>query len=235
MRLLALLPLLVACHSTKILRSPTLVPESPLPALQVSTIIETTSYNDDEGAVAVTQAVFDVVNNTQLDEFGATVRPTLEPWIQAQGLRAATDKERVMVGKSTDWAEVANSFTVLSGSWVDPEGLALRVATDTLFKGGTYKKMAEKLDGPEEKEAFVYTTLSVVKSRRWLVVGVPWVRVSVIAHDQDGQELLRARAWGRGKSAAFVANTSPESLKKALDEAIVQLKEGEVVVLEPKG
>lgn len=213
-----------------------MMPDQPVPGLMVSTIVETVSSHNDEdtSALAVTQAVFDVKNNTQLDEFGATVEPAVSTWLATQGVIQHSDKARVMEGKKIDWAESANAMTVVSGTWVDPRGLALRVATDSLFKGATFNKMAEKLDGPEAKEDYVYTTMSVYPQHEWLVVGFPRVRVSVMVHDEAGNTVLRASAWGKGKKAAFVVNRSPESLQKGFAEAMEKLQAAEVQPLEAK-
>ncbi len=115
----------------------------------------------------------------------------MSAWLASQGVTQTTDKSRVMGEETTDWGAVANDFTVLSGTWVDPDGLALRVATDTLFAGGTLKRMGAVLGGSVPNEAYVYTTVTVLPLTEWLVVGTPRVRVSVIAHDREGVELLR--------------------------------------------
>lgn len=224
-----LLSSLTGCYATKVVRSTNLVPDAPVPGLMVSTIIETSESNSSGGgAVGLAQAVVALANNGELDKFGTTVEPAVTTWLGTQGVAQKTDKARVMGDKATDWGKVANDFTVLSGTWVDPDGLALRVATDTLFAGGTLKAMGAKLGTGEAGEAFVYTTVTVVPLTEWFVVGTPRVRVSVIAHDVEGNELLRARAWGVGKRTAFVVDRSPESLQKGFDEAIAKLAAAEV-------
>jgi hypothetical protein len=162
---LALLPLLTGCYATKVLRAESLVPTEPVPGLMVSTIVET-AQNDTSGGgtIGLAQAIVDVKNNSELETFGATVEPAVTSWLSTQGVQQRTDKERVMADKKTDWAAVANDFTVLSGTWVEPRGLGLRVATDMIFMGGTFKKMAATLDGPDAREAYTYTTSPSTRS-----------------------------------------------------------------------
>jgi hypothetical protein len=67
----------------------------------------------------------------------------------------------------------------------------------------------------------------------WLVVGTPRVRVSVIVHDRDGKELLRARAWGVGRRTAFIPDRSPASLEKGFTEAMAKLAVAEIEAAKP--
>lgn len=233
--LFAVLPLLVGCYATKVVRAPTLAPTEPVPGLMVSTIVETMANDDsNDGVMAVAQTVVDVANNAELDAFGAAVQPAVTGWLATQGVAQADDKERLMVGKKTDWAAVANDFTVLSGTWVDPDGLGVRVGTDTLFAGATFKKMAEKLAGPEPRETYTYTTVTVVPQHEWIFVGVPRVRVSVVVHDAEGNPLLRAHAWGVGQRTAFIVDRSTASLQKGFDEAMAKLAAAEIETLEAR-
>jgi hypothetical protein len=232
---LVLLPLATGCYATKVMRAPALVPTEPAPGLLVSTIVETIeTESQDADAFALAQTVANLANNAELDQFGGTVEPEVTAWLATQGVAQTTDKDRLMVGKSTDWAQVANDFTILSGTWVDPDGLGLRVATDTLFSGATFRSMAQKLDGPEGRELYTYTTVSIYPRHLWLVVGVPRVRVSVLVHDENGNTLLRAKAWGKGKQLPFFVDRSPESLGKGFAEAMAKFEDAEVEVLEVK-
>lgn len=226
---LLLLPLLVGCYGTKVVRGPGLSPDAPVPGLMVSTILETAGSNVEEGgAVGLIQAGVDIANNAQLDNFGEAIEPAVTGWLATHGVAQTADKARLMTGKETDWAEVANDFTVLSGTWVDPDGLALRIATDTIFAGGTMRALAERVGTSDPRELFAYTTVTVHPLKEWLFVGVPRVRVSVVVHDKDGTTLLKARAWGVGKRTAFVVDRSPKSLQKGFDEAMAKLAESEV-------
>lgn len=228
---LAVLPLLVGCYATKVMRVEALVPTESVPALMVSTIVETTENDTaNEGTLGLAQVVLDLKNNVDLDTFGVTVQPAVTTWLTTQGIGAHADKDRVMVDKKTDWAAVLNEFTVLSGTWVDPTGLPLRVATDTLFAGATFRKVAEGLDGPEAREAYTYTTVTVVPQHEWLFVGVP----RVLVHDQDGNPLVRASAWGKGNKTAFIVDRSPESLERAFAEAMGKIAVAEVEALPVK-
>ena len=230
MRVLLLLsPLLTACYATKVVRAPSLAPDAPVPGLMVSTLLETDSGNDqDDGALELVQAAVALSNNAELDVFGAEIEPAVTAWLTTQGVAQTTDKARLMDGRATDWGAVANDFTVLSGTWVDPDGLGLRIASNTLFAGGTMRAVAERLRGPDGREVYVYTTVTVLPLKEWLVVGVPRVRVSVIVHDVDGNELLRARAWGVGRRTPLVVDRSPESLRLGFEEAMAKLAEAEV-------
>lgn len=230
---LLLAPLLVGCYATKVVRAPTLAPDAPVPGLMVSTIVETSDSNtENDGVVGLVQAATDLANNAELETFGVGVEPAVTTWLATQGVAQTADKDRVMTGKQTDWGAVANDFTVLSGTWVDPDGLGLRVATDTLFAGGTMKAVAERVAGPDGREVYAYTTVTVVPLTEWLVVGVPRVRVSVVVHDREGTTLLRARAWGVGQRTAFVVDRSPTSLQKGFEEAMAKLAEAEVEPLQ---
>jgi hypothetical protein len=195
----------------------------------VSTIVETSESNtENTGAVGLVQAAVSLANNAELDEFGDAVEPAVTSWLATQGVAQAADKARVMDDRKVDWGAVANDFTVLSGTWVDPDGLGLRVATDTLFAGATMKSVAERLAGTDAREVYTYTTVTVLPLTEWLVVGVPRVRVSVVVHDREGNPLLRARSWGVGKRTAFVVDRSPRSLQKGFDEAMAKLAEAEI-------
>ncbi len=220
---------LTGCYATKVVRSTDLAPDAAAPGLMVSTIVETYQSNSSGGGTTgLVQAIVDVANNSELASFGETVQPEVSAWLTTQGVAQTSDKDRVMGDKATDWGKVANDFTVLSGTWVDPDGLALRVATDTLFSAGTFKDVGSRLAGTDPKETYVYTTVTVVPLTEWLVVGTPRVRVSVVAHDRDGKELLRARAWGVGKRTAFVVDRSPASLTRGFQEAMAKLASAEV-------
>lgn len=58
--------------------------------------------------------------------------------------------------------------------------------------------------------------------------------MSVVVHDQDGSPLLRASAWGKGNTTAFVVDRSPASLSKAFDEAMGKITAAEVEPLPVK-
>jgi hypothetical protein len=225
--------LLTGCYATRVVRAPDLLPDAPAPGLMVSTIVETVSKSNSSSVMGAVGAVATLVDNGQLDKFGATVEPGVTGWLATQGVSQREDKARLMVGKNTDWASVANDFTVLSGTWVDPDGLGVRVATDTPFAAGTLKTMGTQLAGADPKETFVYTTVTLVPNVEWLVVGMPRVRVSVIVHDRDGKELLRARAWGVGRRTAFIPDRSPASLEKGFTEAMAKLAVAEIEAAKP--
>ncbi len=215
-----LAPLLVGCYATKVVRAPSVSPEAAVPALMVSTIVETQVSNQDEGLIGTAVALAD---NDELATFGERVEPAVRDWLTSQGVEQGADKDRLMAGRGTDWARVANDFTVFSGTWVDPDGLGVRLATDTLFAGGTLRAMGAQLGGADGREIFTYTTVTVVPLHEWIVLGVPRVRLSVIAHDREGNEVLRAQAWGVGRRTAFIVDRSPTSLQKGFDEALAKL------------
>ncbi len=229
---LVLAPVFLACYATKVLRAPSLMPEEPVSALMVSTIVETQQQENSDSLVGAIQTGVDLANNAELDMFGGTVEPALTTWLTTMGVNQAADKTRLMTGKDTDWAAVANDFTVLSGTWVDPDGLGMRIATDTLFGEGPMRTLAERVGAKDPRELYSYTTVTVVPMHEWLFVGVPRVRVSVVVHDRDGKPVLRARAWGVGQRTAFFIDRSPDSLGKGFAEAMANLAEAEIEPLD---
>ena len=227
-----LLPLLslVACMSTKAWRAPD-VPTTPTtPALMVSGLVETRQEAAQNPGVATMVAA--AAGNLQMDEFGATVRGKLAPWLAKQGFTIAPDADRAKSLQKVDWGEAANALSVLSGVWVDPDGAAMRVAGDTLFRGGTLEKVAAKLDTGASPEAYLFTVVTVTEDPEWLFFRRPIVKLSVIVADEKGREVLRARAYGRGKTTPLVTDRTNANLSIALDEALDHLAAVPVMALD---
>ena len=220
--------LLSGCMTTKVLRATDLATDPPLPTVAVAGMVELANLQAKADNVSLVDAVATVANNTRVDEFGATVRGKLSPFLAKQGLAIATDPARAKSLQTVDWGEAANALSVLTGTWVDPEGATMRVGGDTLFRGYTLTKVAEKLATPSTPEGFLFTVVTVYEDTEWLVLRRPLVRVSVVVADQNGREVLRARGWGSGRRTALVVDRTEANLGTALDEAVRKLEAAEV-------
>ncbi len=227
-----LLPLLslVACMSTKAWRVADLPTEPTMPALMVSGLVETQQQAAESPSVL--NVVAAAAGNLQVDEFGATVSGKLAPWLGKQGFTIVEDADRAKSLQKVDWGEAANALSVLSGVWVDPDGAAMRVAGDTLFRGGTLTKVATKLDTGASPEAYLFTVVTVMEDPEWLFFRRPIVKLSVIVADEKGREVLRARAYGHGKTTPLVTDRTNANLSIALDEALEHLAAVPVMALD---
>jgi hypothetical protein len=230
--LLLLGTLLSGCMTTKVLRATDLPNEPALPTVMVSGMVELANPQSQAETLNVVDVVASVANNTRVDEFGATVQGKLARWLAKQGLAVSTDAQRVKALQTVDWGEAANALTVLTGTWVNPEGATMRVAHNTLFRGYTLTKVAEKLGTPSTPEGYLFTVVTVFEDTEWLVLRRPLLRVSVIVADQNGREVLRARGWGSGRTTPLVVDRTETNLGTALDEAIRKLEAAEVKPLD---
>ncbi len=224
--------LLSGCMTTKVLRATDLPNEPALPTVMVAGMVELANPQTQAETLSVVDVVASVANNTRVDEFGRSVRAKLSPWLAKQGLAIATDAPRVKALQSVDWGEAANALTVLSGTWIDPEGTALRVGTNSLFRSYSLRRVAERLGTPDKPEGYLFTVLSVFEDTEWIFFRRPLLRVSVIVADQNGREVLRARGWGSGRTTPIVVDRTETNLAVALDEAVRKLEAAEVKPLD---
>jgi hypothetical protein len=221
---------LTACMTTKVRRAPDWPTEPAVPTLMVAGTVEhaaPTNANASAGG-AVLDGMATVFGNLDVDAFGATVASALTPWLARNGVALTMDPPRARSLQSVQWGDAANAVTVLTGMWVDPNGAAMRVGGDTLFRGFTLRRVGETLNTPAAPEGFAFTVVTVYDDTEWLMFRRPLVRVSVLVADDTGREVLRARAWGAGSRTAFLIDRSEGNLAQALSRALERLKAAEV-------
>ena len=211
------------CLKTYVERSATLGPEAPLPTLMVHTGV--TASQSSHGEVSSTAELLalasDVIQNTQLDEFGETVLDASTPFLETQGVQLVIDADRAKSTRKVDWGEVGNSLTFATGGWTDARGGVMSLVPRMLFRKAVFSKMGTELHQGGAPEGYLYVVGTV--HERGLFFPFPKLALTFVVHDQTGQELLLAQGVGQGERSFFLVDRSPQNLGIALEQALTEL------------
>ncbi|MCB9744355.1 MAG: hypothetical protein H6740_17285 [Alphaproteobacteria bacterium] len=232
--MLALL-VLSGCMSTKVWQDVDVDVNAARPALMVNASIHVAEDEDD----SLAGAVMDIVQNKTLPEVGAQLPDKVRGALAPYGFDLIVDGPRVKRSQNLDMTEFTNDFTVLSGAWSHPEGTTMPLTWATLNRKRVAARIAESIDDPEVQDAYVYVDVTVYEWTRFLVMKQTVVGLSLLVVDEQGEDLLRARAYGDAGMKPLVADRSPEKVLEALDNAILDLHATEALIIsegpEPTG
>ncbi len=225
-RLFTLL-VLVGCTPSYIRRAPSLGPEQRTKTLLLHASVNEESDDDSRAVGHVTTDT--LVQDREIVAFGRTVIDVLLPVLEQHGVDLVVEPERAGLAQHIDWsstwsirmAPLWNSLTTVSTAWVDERGAYIGgLHADHLFRRSGFARIAKRLNPDGNPEGYLFITVRVITTSRWLVIRAPEVRLNVFVTDERGQEILRAQGFGSGRSRFLGADRSRENLARALQEAI---------------
>ncbi|MCB9745416.1 MAG: hypothetical protein H6741_33395 [Alphaproteobacteria bacterium] len=218
--------LLSGCMSTKVWQDVDLDPAASRPALMVNASVHVAQDEDD----SLAGAVMDIVQNKTLPEVGQALPDKLNTALGAYGMNLVVDGQRVKRSSNADFTEFTNDFTVLSGAYSHPEGTTMPLTWATLNRRRVGERMAASLDEPEVEDLYVYADVTIYEISRLFIMKETVVLLSLLVLDEQGEDVLRARAYGSAGMKPFVADRSPEKVLFALDDAINEMHLTEALI-----
>ena len=205
---------LTGCTAPYLRVDPALATAAPRPALLVANVV-TTASDGDKGLL---QGTLDLAANAQVDGLGRDVSVAAQALLEARHLSWTEDPARAKTVAKGDYGDLVNNLQTLSGVWIDPRGELFTLQSMTPRK--LYAKVADRLNGPVDPEAFVFLRTTIEDRTKFLVMKYPRCNLDVEVVSDQGTLLYDLRTYGDGKAKFLVRDRLPANLHIALEDAL---------------
>jgi len=202
-------------------------------------VISTTPITKPSIGEAVVAGIIEGVEAARLypilDEFSADSTAQLQNiWMQ-EGFQVRTDSELVQRDISEKRREFHREIKHIEGLWYHPEGSGyLRIDNYSLSSQKVRARWISDFNHPKEKEAFLFSTITVQEVQTGLFSKAPMIIVDTVVVGEEGEYLYQARGIGYGYPSRFAIDYRRESLDYGFREALDSLTEVEIEIIKPK-
>lgn len=221
------------CATTWVKRADKPQPQPPQTLLASLNIYSRSpdSQVDPQDSASSAKAIAFLIQNKDLDAFGAQAQAQLSEMMLERGYALTFDKERaVRLGDSS--LARNKSIQTLSGGWVHPQ------TSPYDFNGNYFNsalvKVAQTLRDPAQpQEHFASITIFVHEASDFACGGImgwfyPVITVDLRVLNNQGKEVFNSRIKGEGESQFAAADRSAKNLSLGLKRALMKMKAIEV-------